>query len=380
MKYTPDNYGYYTYKNFKTYNKYDIMTIADSRIGIKWNYNDDFFSSYDWTKEPVETLSELYKNRAIQLRNDYDYVILMYSGGSDSSNILETFIKNNIYLDEICHLTDSSGSDSFLNKEIFITAKPKVEKYILELNLKTLHRKIDITDMIKDFFNEKNKFDFIHTCNSFGAPNMHIKHNMYKKIPLWDELIDAGKKIAVIWGCEKPHIKFDLSKKNFAFHFMDIIDGNINLFHQNENFRGIVDELFYWAPIDECAKIIIKQSHVLKEKIVKLSETGSNENTLKHIMERSLNYGGYHLKYYIYPYYNPSDYNNEKSLTGNFLSSRDKWFWKNTNERNVNIFLNGVEYMKKTIDPKWIENTINFNGKTFPKEIAKINSKLYHLQ
>jgi hypothetical protein len=376
MKYAPDNYGYYTYKNFKTYNKYDIMTIADSNIGVKWNYNDDFFSSYDWTKEPVETLSELYKNRAIQLRNDYDYIILMYSGGSDSSNILDTFIKNDIYLDEICHLTDSSGSYSFLNKEIFITAKPKVEKYISELNLKTLHRKIDITDMIKEFFNENNKFDFIHTCNSFGAPNMHIKHNIYKKIPIWDKLIDSGKSVAILWGCEKPHIKGDLSKRTFGFHFIDIIDGNINQFHQNANFRGIVDELFYWAPIDECAKIIIKQSHVLKEKILKLAGTQSNINTQKHI----LNCGGYHLKYYIYPYFDSLEYNNEKSLTGNFLSSRDEWFWKYSNERNVNIFLNGIEYMQKTINPFWLENSIEFNGRVFPKEIKKMHSKLYPLQ
>jgi len=48
-----------------------------------------------------ESLDFLYALRARQLREKYDYLVLYFSGGADSTNILKTFIDNNIFLDEI---------------------------------------------------------------------------------------------------------------------------------------------------------------------------------------------------------------------------------------------------------------------------------------
>ena len=47
------------------------------------------------------SLTYLYAERARQLRDKYDYLVLHYSGGSDSHNILHTFLTNNIKLDEV---------------------------------------------------------------------------------------------------------------------------------------------------------------------------------------------------------------------------------------------------------------------------------------
>ena len=44
---------------------------------------------------------KLLKERAQQLRDCYNYIILSYSGGHDSQTILNTFVNNNIYIDEI---------------------------------------------------------------------------------------------------------------------------------------------------------------------------------------------------------------------------------------------------------------------------------------
>jgi hypothetical protein len=52
------------------------------------NFNKDLLG-----KIPLKTL---YKERAQQLRDNYDELILYYSGGSDSHNILHTFLQNNI--------------------------------------------------------------------------------------------------------------------------------------------------------------------------------------------------------------------------------------------------------------------------------------------
>ena len=114
FSYNPDPFlynGYYLYDgNIHT----DRHTIADEIVSDKIKYNeymkedkvsfyfhDDYFSQFDWTKEPQQSLKELYKQRAIQLRDKYDYLILSYSGGSDSHQALETFLNNNIFIDEI---------------------------------------------------------------------------------------------------------------------------------------------------------------------------------------------------------------------------------------------------------------------------------------
>ena len=55
-------------------------------------YFDEVFSSIDWSIEPLNTLQYHYKQQAQRIRDEYDYVILCYSGGADSTNILETYV------------------------------------------------------------------------------------------------------------------------------------------------------------------------------------------------------------------------------------------------------------------------------------------------
>ena len=96
---TPDRFGYYTVGTFKTYSK--LMAILEhEKTGVhpQWHFNDEEFSAHDWKQEPQESLVELYRRRAQQIRDRYDYLVLFYSGGADSTNILQTFINNDIKL------------------------------------------------------------------------------------------------------------------------------------------------------------------------------------------------------------------------------------------------------------------------------------------
>ena len=88
-----DIYGYYTVGGIKMYSQIEAVEISNKLdLPIKWHFNDEVFSSLDWTVEPTETLAELYKKRCEQLREKYDYLVLYYSGGADSDNILNHFI------------------------------------------------------------------------------------------------------------------------------------------------------------------------------------------------------------------------------------------------------------------------------------------------
>ena len=98
-----NKFGYFTVGDNHTYSRFEASQISQ-RTGqtVKWYLNDIYYNSFDWTKEPIDDIQTLYKKRAESLRDRYDYLVLMYSGGIDSCNMLHAFIDNNIKLDEIC--------------------------------------------------------------------------------------------------------------------------------------------------------------------------------------------------------------------------------------------------------------------------------------
>ena len=97
-----DRLGYYLVGWKKFYNKtLALMESKKTGYEVTWSFNENIYGSIDWSI-PIETpLFEIYKQRAQQLRDKYDYLMLYYSGGADSGAILRTFVENNIFIDEI---------------------------------------------------------------------------------------------------------------------------------------------------------------------------------------------------------------------------------------------------------------------------------------
>ena len=97
-----NRHGFYMVGNKKFFNKtLALLESSTSKLPVEWKFNHDAYGKIDWTV-PIETnLEELYRLRAQQLRNQYDYLILHFSGGADSTNVLHAFVRNNIFLDEI---------------------------------------------------------------------------------------------------------------------------------------------------------------------------------------------------------------------------------------------------------------------------------------
>ena len=67
----------------------------------------------------------------MQLRDEYDYIRLYYSSGSDSETCLQTFMKNNIPIDEIVvvHQGTANDLDKLESDEITRRAIPNLKKY-----------------------------------------------------------------------------------------------------------------------------------------------------------------------------------------------------------------------------------------------------------
>ena len=86
--YTVDNQEFLFKKDAFDYAKHDQSKIKYSMLGIQ---------ELDISQDPFPNLSilDLYRIRAQEIRDSYDYLVLNLSGGPDSMNILNVFVKNN---------------------------------------------------------------------------------------------------------------------------------------------------------------------------------------------------------------------------------------------------------------------------------------------
>jgi hypothetical protein len=167
-------YGYYLVHGIKTLSKFEAWKLSGGDMAnVRFIFNDDVFEKEDWTAEPAEDIYELYAQRAIQLRKDYDYLVLMYSGGIDSHVMLKTFLENNIQIDEICTFsnTDVEEKTGKLNQEVFNKAIPFVQTLDLK-KLGTKFRHIDIGKLVIDQWSDEFYFENFHHFTH--GPQWHV--------------------------------------------------------------------------------------------------------------------------------------------------------------------------------------------------------------
>ena len=95
-----DRYGFYTVGDHKTYSKLEAIELSGKfKKPVEWKFNQVEFENFNWTVEPPGSLEFWYKQRAQEIRNKYDYIVIWYSGGADSHNVLMSFVRNNIFVD-----------------------------------------------------------------------------------------------------------------------------------------------------------------------------------------------------------------------------------------------------------------------------------------
>ena len=88
-------------ENFSTSKILALQQADKTNQPVTWHFHDQAFSKFNWLVEPPGSLEYYYSQRCQQIRDKYDYLILYYSGGADSHNILTSFWKNKIHIDEI---------------------------------------------------------------------------------------------------------------------------------------------------------------------------------------------------------------------------------------------------------------------------------------
>lgn len=256
--------GYYKVGQQVFYNKLQAILYANTtKADITWYFNNIVFNVFDWEKEPDISLTQIYKNRAKQIREQFDYVIVMASGGADSTNVIHSFLDNNISIDEIIAGAPLSGlknwnviqSDRSANNtvsETFLAQIPLLQK------ISVSHPQIKIT--IHDYFEDILKMKTDEWIYDSSAHWIHFSGATRHSLDKFDhikKMAEAGKNIAVIYGIDKPII---CRERNGDLYTV-ILDPVVNVVvpHFKDRYPNVESVLFYYSP--EMPELMIKQAH-----------------------------------------------------------------------------------------------------------------------
>lgn len=368
--------GYYKVGNKVLLNKTNALLEArTARVPVEWIFNDDVYSKFDWTIPITTSLPDLYKARAQQLRDKYDYLILYYSGGADSTNVLHAFVNNGILLDEIVmqypRPVESTWNDQDLDNnnyfsEIKYAAIPHLKKIEGKLDPRTKIKFLDQCSDTVNMFGDEHWFEK-YPLGTMITPAGAGRQISAIKDPDLDVLYEYGKTVCQIYGVDKPLLRYDNGQ--FHAYFRDsnathAIPSGFELGEIASKFFFL--EFFYWTP--DMPEIVIKQSqeiksHALIDPVLKLCLRSGSPIEL--------------FRSFVHPIIYLEEATDHvfqtKKPSSAVFRPMDKWFWLPEFERAQQNYLQVINFLKDNIDVKYMTGGSIFNG------LTPIDSKWYPL-
>lgn len=380
--------GYYTVNGIEFASKVEACVFAERTKGaVKWHFNDFEFDNYPWFIEPSETLDELYDKRSRQIREKYDYVIISYSGGSDSHNIVQSFIRQGLHIDELIINNVEKGSKPYLIKDEKDPKFASASNAHLEYYLQTIPRlkelsntipktKITVLDMTDNLFDlwgrEKDDASWVLDKKECIHPFNTTRYN-YVYFDDVKKKFDKEKSIGIVFGIEKPRAYIH-SDGNF---YLRIADRALNVIGMSDDAKKLqydncTVEAFYWSP--EALDILCKQAHILRkwlEITPQMQQYWFHKNmsvaVYKLVHERTLRSIIYNSTW------NDSWWQADKPIN-DWYCEFDNWWMDNfKGTKTHNVWLEGIKYV--------IDNASSFvkENKDGMKDGLQVFSKTYKI-
>lgn len=250
----------------------DAYIKGNTKTPIRFWFHDEIFKSANFTQEPTKSLTHLYRERAQQLRDKYDYLILSFSGGYDSTEILFTYATNNIPLDEIQvynyeKLTEKLNGydDDFINSfyEYDKAVKPILKKFLkYQPNVKIVIKDVS-DDLLQDVQNDK--FMLLNVENRSISPFIiPPTARTYPMVMAKENSKNDRNKVGLISGQEKPKLFIDKNMRVWTY-FLDVSSNSSRFINSGFINPSYTPEWFYWSP--DCVEIPIKQTHLIINKM-----------------------------------------------------------------------------------------------------------------
>ena len=370
--------GYYKVGEQIFYSKPAAFIYAsENNLWPQWKFNIEAYAKLNWEIAPETDIRELYRLRAVQLREKYDWIRLECSGGGDSATAAFAFLLNGIHLDEVIFRYPKSGEkgvtgDPFNTKaentlsEFQFAAQPLLN-WIKTNFPKTVVR---IHDFSENMIQEESTRDesWVFQTRDWFQPAHADKYNQFN-LAEHRILADSGKKICVLLGIDKP--RMCIINNEWYTYFSDVPANSAHpIVGEYDN---ITNEYFYWTP--DLPDIVLKQAHMIKQWF-----DMQQNNHLKHLIQwpntsiaKRTSYEQL-AKSIIYPDYDLETWQTDKP-TNSFYNEMDTWFYKNLKDSNLyNAWESGLNYLINHIDPKFFIHQL---GK--PSGLMVMTSPFYYL-
>jgi hypothetical protein len=362
-----DKLGFYFVNGIKYHNKIQaLIEASQTNDHPVWDFNRKVFDGENWELPPTENINELYKQRAQQLRDQYDYIILNLSGGADSATVLYSFVNNGIFIDEVIVRHPASGIKNLIVTDNTNTAENSYSEWQFAavpllnwLRSASPNTKITVHDFWQDFQKPDYEEDWVFLGRDYLHPGIVSR---YKYDLDWlKSVYEKRSRVCMLFGIDKPRIC--IREGAYYLYFLDI-QANTAVCEVKE-YDNIQTEYFYWTP--DLPKIAIKQAHMIADWFE--AQPNLSIKTLlrwpnKDVSQRTT----YEMivKTIIYPDYDFRTFQAAKP-TSCFQTEVDSWFYKNfQNSRPWDIWQSGLEFVKANINDRWFnyrfENKDGFVG------------------
>ena len=350
-----DKLGFYQLGEDKFHNKVQALIEGTRRNQFpEWNFNRNVFDHVDWLHEPSTNLKELYRIRAQQLRDRYDYIRLEVSGGGDSTTVAYTFVNNGIHLDEVVFRYPKTGEKNVTNdpfntkpentlSEWQYAAKPLLD-WIATHSPQT---KITMHDYSEDMLNSRHDESWVYTTRDYFQPGHPFKFTV-AAVDDHKRTLEKGLQVCQLYGVDKP--KVCIKDAKWYVYFMDIQANSAN--PVIGDYTNITNEYFYWTP--DLPELIAKPAHMIKnwfnleankylQHLVRWPNYSfAQRTTFEHI-----------IKPLIYPDYDPTTFQTSKP-TNSFYNEMDHWFYTNFQDTHAyRVWKAGLNHLVDNIDAKY---------------------------
>jgi len=357
------NRGYWSVDNQYYTNKVRAILAAQQCNldygAISFHYNDEWWNQVDWSVEPNESLQELYIQRARQLREKYETLILRFSGGADSTNILRTFVENDIKLDVVSiNMWYQEGVDPWIQPSN-IEKRDIAIPFATRLKEQGADFELVISNFSSTFASIGNGPDWILNIDAPRFTSIDISAHKAISTPeyaKWDRTSTA-----VITGIDKPQIWCRHEK----IWYFSISDGLHTMHHKSNE---MIQEPFYWTA--DFPKLIVKQCHSSKnyyqqhlDKLVKACDALTAFNKQDYIPLIYPKYYGHLTPGEPLPYYDMS-VDAMKFKKNNLCAPRGTGFdFALEKLPNYNTWKQGIELADNLIDRRFKnKNSIEEDG------------------
>jgi hypothetical protein len=320
--------------------------------------------------------------------------MLAFSGGGDSNNVLESFLRQGLLIDEIVtNVMGDYNSVTVLDPTVIenwneaaefkFQTLPRLE-HVKKVSPRTKITVLDLSSYVLKFFSEQKDESWLN----FTKERLNVSGLMRHNFIHFDKVrkqFDKGKKIVMVLGIEKPRTRINRNSELTMFFG----DQAVNIATTQEfmlDYSNAYIENFYWHP--SCAGMIAKQVHVIKKFLENTpamipcwtpSISGDFQKMFRSVHERV-------LRPILYSSTWHSSYWQANKSTLDWYSEIDNWFlkgFKDTKEFGIwqaglrYVQNNATDYLKPTTGNETYDSK-NKGLRPFIKEyqIGRMNPRL----